>query len=253
MKKFIISALSVLSVAAFAQTTSIQLKDVNNSNAVIPANGNLYKFVGANHTISFDIDITNMGSTQNTYNVKRYDYVLNTNASAHFCFGGNCYTSATEVSPNPLTLNSGQSASQVAGSYNLLTVELDEAPTVGISKIKYTFFNTANVSDSVQITVNYNVTAPVGIKENTKTIGSLELFPNPAKGFTSIRINSPIAAESELMVYNSLGEVVYSKNLFLNEGKNKIDVNLENLPSGVYFASLKTGEASISKKLIINN
>ena len=47
-------------------------------------------------------------------------------------------------------------------------------------------------------------------------------------------------------------QFAYQKNIAVAEGKNKIDLDVENLPSGVYFASLKTGASTISKKFIIN-
>jgi type IX secretion system substrate protein len=250
MKKFLILALAAFSANLSAQ--SMQLRHVENGNLVLGPNANIYESTAANHNTHLNIDVTNMSSTAKSYNVKRYDAILNPNASAYFCFGGSCYTDQTMVSPSPLPLNAGESASTYTTAYMMLTADLDEGPMVGISKVKYTFFNTADITDSMQITINYNITAPVGIKETAKSLSSFELFPNPAKESTTIRINSPKAMESTLMLFNSIGEVVYKKDVFVSEGKNKIDLNLENLPAGVYFASLKTGDSSISKKLIIN-
>jgi hypothetical protein len=254
MKKVFIIALAVLSVNAFAQSSFIVINTANSAtlapNDVISLTTTAY----GNTNIVLDIkNITNtLTTTTKTYNVTRYDIHLNTSAVAYFCFGGNCYTYQTLTSPNPVVLSSGQSASQISGSYNMLTADLDEGPTVGQSLVKYTFKNVANTSDSLQISLKYNYAQPVGIKENSKTLSSFEIFPNPANEAVSIIINSPKSSESSIMLFNSIGQAVYQKNFLLNEGKNKIDLNLENLPAGVYFTSFKTGDSTISKRLIIN-
>ena len=253
MKKVIILALAAFSVNAYAQST-IQLKHIE-ANATLAPNATVVVTTTASSNSKINVDIKNTSSTTQSYNVKRYDVLLNTDATAYFCFGGSCYSDATVLSPNPLTLTGGTSASQIAGTYNNLTADLDEGAVAGYSLVKYTFINTANSSDSVQISVKYNAAVPtntVGIKENTKTVSSFEIFPNPAKETTSIRITSPKAFESSLVLFNSLGEVVYQKALSITEGKNKVDINVDNLPAGVYFASIKSGDSTISKKLIIN-
>jgi hypothetical protein len=106
----------------------------------------------------------------------------------------------------------------------------------------------------MQVVIKYTAApSTVGIKESTKNLSSsFGVYPNPAKETTSIHVNAPKAMESTVQLFNSLGEVVYQKNINLVEGKNKIDMSLENLTSGVYFANLKTENSSLSKKLIVN-
>jgi len=242
-------ALTALSANLFAQST-IQLKHVQES-AVLAPNATVFVTTVAESNTKVDFDIKNTSANTQYYNAKRYDVILNTGASAYFCFAGNCYGDQTFVSPTSITLTAGQSASEIPGSFNILTSDLDEGQVVGLSVVKYTFINTANASDSVQVTIKYNGTT-VSVKEVAKTLSSFEIFPNPAKETASIRINSPKSVESTLSLFNSLGESVYQKVIAITEGKNKIDLNVENLPAGVYFASIKTGDSTISKKLIIN-
>ena len=251
MKKHLILALAAFSVNLFAQN-SFQVKHIENSNAVMSNGSHIYETTAASHNTHLNLDIVNTSTNINTYNAKRTDILLNTDAVAYFCFGGQCYDNTTFVSPNSITLGPGQAASAATGSYNVLTADLDEGPLEGTSIVKYTFYNTANTSDSVQVTINYNIGGPVGIKETSKSLSAFEIFPNPAKENASLLITSPKASVSSLILFNSIGEAVYKKEVSLNEGKNKVDINLQNLASGVYFASLKTGDATLSKKLIIN-
>lgn len=250
MKKHLVILIAAFSANMLAQT-SIQLRHVQ-ANAVLAPNEIVYAITKANKTTAVDVDITNTGTTTITYKVKRYDIILNSGAYASFCFAGNCFPSATEVSPGGTTLSGGSSASQSTSDYQMLTADILEGTAVGISQVKYTVFNSTNVSDSVQFTIKYNVAAPVGIKETNKSLSSFEIFPNPATEMTSVLVNSAKSFDSQLIVFNSIGAVVYQKQVAIVEGKNKIEVNVENLPVGVYFTSIKTAETTITKKLIVN-
>jgi len=255
MKKIIILAFATFSLALFAQT-SIQVTNITNTNSpvMVGINSDLYTSTHKYITSDITFDIKNTSSTTSkTYVIKRYDILLNITsqdtAKAHFCFGGSCFGAETYVSP-PLTFTPNQSASEMTGPNFVLDAELDEASSLGLSQVKYTIMNTVTHSDSLQFTIKYN--QPDGVKETNKTISSIEIFPNPAKETTAIMINSPKTFDTNIMLYNSLGEVVSQKKLSITEGKNKIDLNLENFPSGVYFASIKTAGITLSKKLIIN-
>lgn len=250
MKKHLLIALTMLSAGLLAQAGSIQLRWIDNNNALISPNEILYMTTGANHTTHFDVDVTNTSSSQHAYNVKRYDMILNQDALAYFCSGGSCYGPESFVSPNPIALNGGQSASQVSGMNVILTADLQEGPVVGLSKIIYTIFDAANVSDSVQFTVYYNL-ADVGIKENKLTFSSVALFPNPAKEAASLQALSSKASAAGLSICNAIGEIVYKKEVQLSEGKNNIDLQLEQLSPGIYSVKLKNAESSFSRKLIV--
>jgi len=53
-------------------------------------------------------------------------------------------------------------------------------------------------------------------------------------------------------VFNALGGLISTKNIQINEGKNKVDYNVENLPAGIYFASIKIGTTTTTKKFVVN-
>lgn len=240
----------VIGFSAIAQT-SIRLTLHSNGYTISP-NETIYLRTKANSTSITEVDITNIGSTTNQYKVKRMDVVLNTDGIAYFCFGGNCYTENVFTSPDADTLAPGQSASELAGDFKLLSADFIEGPTVGLSTIDYTIFNVDVPSDKVTFTLKYNASEAVGLKENLKSFSGFEIFPNPAKETTSIHLNSNKALNANMVLVNALGETILKKELSLTEGKNKIDLNIENLNSGIYFVSIKTGETSISKKLIID-
>ena len=206
-------------------------------------------------TTDVTIDFRNNGATKNSYKVRRYDILLNKtgtadSAIAHFCFAGSCFGSSPSISPDADTLTPGKSASQLIGANMVLDADLDEGGFVGLSVVKYTIFNTTASSDTIQFTIKYNSPA-TGINENTAIINSFEIFPNPVKDNAVLKVNSVHPFETSLRVYNALGAVVYEKEISLNEGKNKIELNFENLNSGIYFTTLKSESGSITKKIIV--
>lgn len=245
MKKLLLFAATLLSTYGFSQSLLLTHMDAS---VTVAANGTINAITTANNNTKVNVDVKNTAGTTNVYYAKRYDMTLNSGADAYFCFGGNCFTSLTTSSGN-LTLTPGQSASQVAGQYNILTADLDEGSTVGMSVIKYTFYNVNTVADSVQITVRYN--APAGINETNNIVSSMELFPNPASDNVYLKVNSTKNADAKVMIYNSLGSAISEKNITLSEGKNKIDFNTESLSAGIYFVNIRTGKTTVTRKLVI--
>ncbi len=252
MKKLLFApALTLLSMVTLAQT-SIQIKEVGGQQILAP-NSLVNVAVFANTNVKVIMDIKNTSATTNTYNVKRYDVTLNTangtDAEAYFCFGGSCYGKLTTISPTPLVLRAGKSASDTNAAYFLLTADLDEAPVAGLSVVKYTYFNVNNANDSLQVTLKYN--GAVGIGKTAKDLSGIELYPNPATDGTLLKVNSVKSADSKITIYNSLGAVVSEKQVYLNEGRNNIELKVENYATGVYFVNVKSKDSSVTKRLII--
>ena len=77
-------------------------------------------------------------------------------------------------------------------------------------------------------------------------------YPNPFNPNTTINYSIPERANVKLTVYNSLGQVISE---LVNEekpaGNFSVQFNAANLPSGVYFYSLKSGGFVECKKLIL--
>lgn len=251
MKKIVTTACGVLLANMLVAQSTFEIKNLDNNTTLVP-NGEIYLTTTENYLVKTNFDIVNTSTTTtHQYLAKRYDITLNEGASAFYCFAGTCYGEDTFLSPESLTLTPGQSASQIPGLFNNLQADLQEGPNVGVSVIKYTFYNASDLGDSLQVTMKYNST-PTGMSQKAKIFSSFEIFPNPANGISAVHINSPLTTESSLNVFNSLGQSVYQKNVLITEGKNKVDLHLENVPSGVYFVSIKSGLTTLSKKLIVN-
>jgi hypothetical protein len=248
MKKILLSAFILCGMATNAQSTLV-IKNAANANTIAPNSIiEMATTANTNHQITFDI--MNVSGSSQTYKAVRYDLTLNSGAVAYYCFAGTCYGPSTIISPDQLTLSAGQSASQLSGNYNMLVADLDEGPNVGLSVIKYTFFNIANSADSVQLTVRYNG-GPTSIKENIINLQQVNLSPNPASQLSVLKIKSADNSNAKISIYNSLGALVMTEAVDINKGENKINLQLSSLNNGIYFVNIENETGKITKKLII--
>ncbi|MGE0568464.1 MAG: T9SS type A sorting domain-containing protein [Bacteroidia bacterium] len=248
MKKIFTLIAIYSSLVGFGQS-SIEVKDMATLNNV-PANGTVNLIATAGNQTSRTFDLKNVSANTNTYIVIRYDAVLNSGATAYYCFAGTCYGNTTFISPNPLVLTAGQSASDYTTAYTTLTTDLDEGPTAGQSIVKYTFRNANDVNDSLQFTLYYN-NPTANINENNGVFTSTLLFPNPTKSNSTLQVNSTFAGNSTLSIYDINGKLISQRPKDLVIGKNMVTIQSNELPKGTYFVELKNELGIIKEKLII--
>jgi hypothetical protein len=254
MKKILILSFA-LGTLNISSQTSIAMFHKHTTNQIAPG-AVLTTMASPGDLLTVTVDIKNIGSVKNSYDVKRYDILINKagpgdTAVAYFCFGGQCYDSGTMKSALSLELDPGQSSVVSQTESYSLDADFTEATVKGLSYIKYTFYNTNNVNDSVQFSLRYNDPAAVAVKEQSKKITRFDIYPNPAKDVTAISVQSSFSQVSTLTIFNSIGELVIEKEMPLAEGKNSIAVNVQGLSAGIYIAQLKEGSSVTSKKLII--
>lgn len=92
---------------------------------------------------------------------------------------------------------------------------------------------------------------PENLDTEDYTINDLIIFPNPSNGTITIKTDSTLLIESQLTLYNSLGQCLLSKRLTFN---NEYSINLNFLPNGIYYIVLKSinTQKVFKQKLIIN-
>lgn len=82
-------------------------------------------------------------------------------------------------------------------------------------------------------------------KSQEPTIEGLSLYPNP-NNTGKVYITSKLNLDKKVEVFDVLGKKVIDVTLFTKE------LNIANLNPGVYIIKIKEGEASATRKLIIN-
>jgi hypothetical protein len=66
----------------------------------------------------------------------------------------------------------------------------------------------------------------------------MSLYPNPASQMATLNFSSAKEGDYQIRVINALGQSVYSAEGKASEGANTIELNLENLSSGLYIVQL---------------
>lgn len=96
---------------------------------------------------------------------------------------------------------------------------------------------------------------PVGIDDMSNPVPEMEVsqnYPNPFSGITEVKVNLKKACELSLEVTNLAGQIVYARTLRSTKpGENIITIDAGNLASGIYFYTVKTIEASATRKMIV--
>jgi hypothetical protein len=94
---------------------------------------------------------------------------------------------------------------------------------------------------------------PVGVNNgiNAQNFSVAQNQPNPFSGTTTIEINSPKVAPVMVEVTNIMGQTVYTMDAGTINGTMNIELNANDLESGVYFYTVTIGDSSVSKKMIV--
>ncbi len=98
------------------------------------------------------------------------------------------------------------------------------------------------------------VTAVAGIETlDLSKFSADQNSPNPFSEKSEIRFSSVSNSDVDFKVYNLLGSVVYSNKIKSVKGLNTITVDAETFSPGVYMYSLKSGEKTITKRMVVSN
>jgi len=149
-------------------------------------------------------------------------------------------------------INNSQNASNYFWDFGDGTTSTDVNPShrylsPGIYTVVLTSSNSA--CGQAGSTNNVNITE-TGISENDAQL-QLSIFPNPSNGLVTINVVNTDLTNVSFEVFNSLGQIVYSKKY---SGLNASEtINLSGMASGTYTVKIKSNEAMKVAKLILNN
>jgi hypothetical protein len=158
-------------------------------------------------------------------------------SSNTFCWGL-CFPPTTIVSPDPQLLDPGVMFTGFSAHYY---------PTnnTGISLIRYKFevFH----GDSAWIFVKFN--GFTGISSNSLTYSVSAPYPNPAKNISYVNYSIPSGSKAIVQIYNICGKI--EKQYALTDNNGVLAVNVNDLPSGIYFCSLNVNGKNIKTNRLI--
>ncbi len=248
MKKLLLIASSlIIGLSNLNAQTSIQLTN-NSTGDPITNNIVFTEAVATGGQSHVYIQLKNISSSTVVYGVKKMDITINPGGDAYFCWGGQCFPTTTTITPaiNQVTLTAGQTYAPQSFYY-------DETISEGYTEVKYEVYDVNNTSDAVSFTFKFNPTL-ASVKDNGSVFASIsDVYPNPSANKAQITVNSKVnTSNASISIINALGSVVSVKNIDLSAGKNTIHLDSENLNSGIYFATISSGNNKIVKKFTVN-
>ncbi|HWY12221.1 MAG TPA: T9SS type A sorting domain-containing protein [Bacteroidia bacterium] len=94
---------------------------------------------------------------------------------------------------------------------------------------------------------------PLGVTTINNPAVNFDVFnyPNPASQATTIIIGLKKAGNLEVVLYNSVGQMLTTYKINGQLGANEINVDLSGYSAGVYFYNVKVGNSVVTKKLIV--
>jgi hypothetical protein len=125
--------------------------------------------------------------------------------------------------------------------------------TVGKKTATLVITNDANLPE-IDVNLSGYATGPVSVQDaaNSENYTLNQNVPNPSSDFTTISFFSANQENFELSIVNSLGMVVMNiAGGIASSGWNSYNISLSDIPQGMYFIRLKTGNAVLNKKMII--
>ncbi len=141
------------------------------------------------------------------------------------------YSQLTEIA------GAGTSNTQLNYTYN------DMHPLTGISyyRLKYTDIGGEYHYGAIQ-SVNNEFTPPAN---------NINVYPIPASNCVYVDVNAYSLSTSQIVVVSITGKISKSITVDLKEGKNKIKIDINDLPNGIYFVNLQDPSGNkISQKMI---
>ncbi len=186
-------------------------------------------------------------SAQNVVVRARRTMVVEVDSTANAICLGTCGAPFSDVSPAPgITIN----ANSLCNQEDAFVAHYYPEGHIGITLIKYTFFNVDNEADSVSMFVDFYVGPDVGIDEMDKT-AKLAAYPNPATTMLTIDYAADkMPSDAKLVMYNIAGQEVYAQNLETTAAT--VNVSVIDFPQGIYVYRIEAdGYQTVSKKVVV--
>jgi hypothetical protein len=145
-----------------------------------------------------------------------------------------------------------------AGS-GVVTLETYDYYGTGYPNTKYALYSLSNATLTFGSTINSSQSLAtlrtdyltIGIKENTKSISNVKLFPNPAEGAFTLSFNNENGTNSSYELINALGQSVRKGSIGSEKGLVKYVVELDGIDPGIYFVKLISGNSSSVQKITV--
>ncbi|MGN0033449.1 MAG: T9SS type A sorting domain-containing protein [Candidatus Limimorpha sp.] len=97
-------------------------------------------------------------------------------------------------------------------------------------------------SDHLPVTMELVVNKNFGFEESAFDELSYDIFPNPTTDNIYIRFYQGKIGNANIMVFNAIGQIVVSNDVFVEDGVNEYQLSLNDVPQGIYFLRITNSD-----------
>jgi hypothetical protein len=119
------------------------------------------------------------------------------------------------------------------------------------------YFNSNNGTDGIEDAIDLAIAEcpTAGTDEKVSTNFKLSIYPNPAQNDFTLKYNLSQNSDVNINIFNLLGEKV--KTISLNEkqlaGQHKLNVDVSDIPNGVYTVNLEAQNSNKTIRITVNH
>jgi hypothetical protein len=218
--------------------------------------------VNSNDTVTINVtgsddhylDFVNTSAQDINLMIKRTVISLLPGAETYFCFY-DCLAETVNSLPNPVPFIAGDTFSHKKAEnddeyFYYFYAHYDPHGQKGISLVKFDFMDNDNKNDVSSVIFKFNSNSS-SIADNQTVSLSLNAYPNPVTSKVYVQYDlKNHASKARLLVSNLIG--VTLKSIPLGSTANRMQIDLSDFSSGIYFYSLEiNGKIAATKKLIV--
>ena len=99
-----------------------------------------------------------------------------------------------------------------------------------------------NNSDHLPVTMELSITAGYDVNDLSCNELSYDVFPNPASAEINIRFYQDSFGKANILLFNTLGQLVYSDDIIVSDCLSEYTIPVENLQKGFYFLKITNAD-----------
>ncbi|MFK7809898.1 MAG: FG-GAP-like repeat-containing protein [Saprospiraceae bacterium] len=120
----------------------------------------------------------------------------------------------------------------------------------------YYYFYDWEIEKQKVVCVSDRVEAVAAVVSSTDdlngALSNLSISPNPATDFVNVNFNSNQSADMLINLLDATGKkVVELENWTINNGKNETNIDVSDLPKGLYYLQFNTNGKSVGRKVVV--
>lgn len=234
MKSLIyIFALLLASSLAWSQSLKVVDSNLNIDAKVGSSSSTVIKFQNtSNHILLIEIEKINEN--------------IRSSQTSTFCINNDCSENNIVSDHTIIKLYPGQ-------IFDGFSTTLETGLVPGNSSVKYLIYNLSDVTESVEVEVNYSIKekAKAGILFSSDVIELSDVYPNPAREKAVFNYNyiNP-DKEAKVIIHSVLGSVM--SEFALSPYESRLSIPILNYNPGVYFYTLYIdNEGVATKKMVV--